>query len=56
MISAGYLDTCAVTTDFHAYCWGVNDRGELGDGTTSRHMDPTPPVAGGLRFRTVAIS
>jgi alpha-tubulin suppressor-like RCC1 family protein len=55
MISAGFDATCAVTTDFHAYCWGSNGRGELGDGTTTDRIRPTA-VAGGLRFRTVATS
>jgi alpha-tubulin suppressor-like RCC1 family protein len=55
MISAGFDATCAVTTDFHAYCWGSNGRGELGDGTTTGRIRPTA-VATGLRFRTVATS
>jgi alpha-tubulin suppressor-like RCC1 family protein len=36
---------CAVTTADRAYCWGKNDTGQLGDGTTTDR--PTPvPVAG----------
>ena len=40
--------TCGVTTSRVAYCWGNNDTGELGDGTTA--TSPTPvSVAGGLK-------
>jgi len=51
-VSAGSFATCGVTTDYHAYCWGANELGELGDGTTIDRGAPVP-VAGGLRFRQV---
>jgi alpha-tubulin suppressor-like RCC1 family protein len=45
--------TCGVTTENVAYCWGRNDFGQLGDGTTTlRRLGPVP-VAGGLQFRLV---
>jgi alpha-tubulin suppressor-like RCC1 family protein len=31
--SAGALHSCGVTTAGAAYCWGLNDDGELADGT-----------------------
>ncbi len=44
-VSGGLRHTCGVTNQSVAYCWGSNDRGQLGDNTTmDRHM-PTP-VAG----------
>ena len=41
-VSAGDDFTCALDTSGRAYCWGVNDRGELGDGNT---VGTTEPVA-----------
>jgi alpha-tubulin suppressor-like RCC1 family protein len=51
-VSVGFFHTCGVTTGNVAYCWGGNDEGQLGDGTTND--SPTPvPAAGGLFFRHV---
>ena len=44
--------TCALATDERAYCWGVNEDGQLGDGTTIQKLKPAA-VAGGHRFRQV---
>jgi len=41
-ITTGNDYSCAITTDGQAACWGHNDGGQLGDGTTS---DRTTPVA-----------
>ena len=38
--------TCGVLTDGGAYCWGSNDQGQLGDGTTQQQNAPTPVVGG----------
>ena len=44
-VGAGGGNTCAVTTDNRAYCWGDNVLGMVGDGTTTSRLIPTP-VAG----------
>lgn len=50
--SGDYHFTCAVATDNRAYCWGGNIDGQLGDGTTTRRLQPAL-VKGGLRLATV---
>lgn len=44
-LSAGYGYTCAATGAGRVRCWGMNEEGQLGDGTTE---DRTTPVA--VRF------
>jgi len=52
-VAAGLLHSCGLTAGGAAYCWGSNDSGELGDGTGTNRLRPTP-VAGGHTFATVA--
>lgn len=53
MVSAGSEHTCGVTTGGAAYCWGVGEGGQLGNGTTGDK--PTPAaVSGGLTFASVS--
>ena len=51
--SAAFFHTCAVTVARFAYCWGWNDRGQLGDGSIATRSTPTP-VKGGLHFLQVS--
>jgi alpha-tubulin suppressor-like RCC1 family protein len=39
-IDAGDNHTCARDTEGSAWCWGVNDDGQLGDGTTTHRYAP----------------
>jgi alpha-tubulin suppressor-like RCC1 family protein len=43
-VSGGIFHTCAVTTGSRAYCWGNNQLGELGDGTTTLRSRPVAVV------------
>jgi len=51
-LSAGARHTCGTTADFHAYCWGDNNEGQLGTGTLVRKLTPVA-VAGGHAFAHV---
>ena len=56
-VVAGYRHACAVTHDGAVWCWGQNDHGELGDGTTRSSarpvrvggLGPTPRIAASQR-------
>ena len=52
-ITVGANQSCAVTTNHVAYCWGANDNGELGTGGTTPSPTPTP-VAGNLSFVSIS--
>lgn len=47
-IQAYTFTTCAITTDAEAYCWGRNNQGQIGDGTTQSRNVPTPVSTSGL--------
>ena len=48
-LSAGSSHTCGRSADGRAWCWGMNDAGQLGDGTKTESAIPVQ-VAGTLRF------
>jgi alpha-tubulin suppressor-like RCC1 family protein len=46
-ITAGSSHSCALTKSGRVYCWGRNQRGEIGDGTMTHQASPTlVPLAG----------
>ncbi len=53
-IAAGYQHACAITGSGSVKCWGANDRGQLGDGTTTNRT--TPVDAFGLGSGVAALS
>jgi alpha-tubulin suppressor-like RCC1 family protein len=53
VIVAGFYQTCALAVSGEAWCWGLNDSGQNGDGTTTARHAPAR-VVGGRTFETIA--
>jgi len=53
-ISAGGSFTCALTASRAVKCWGENQDGELGDGTTTERHSPTSVVGLGAGVKAVS--
>ncbi len=53
-VAAGGYNSCAVTREGGVACWGDNDVGQLGDGTTTRRLAPT--TVSGLSSGVTAVS
>lgn len=56
--AVGETHTCAVDTSGTAYCWGANDKGQLGTGTTQPSLVPLPvaPPPGVASYSFASIS
>ena len=52
-VTAGQLHTCGLAAEGRAYCWGDNQWGQLGDGTTRSRTTPVA-VAGDHRFASLS--
>ena len=44
-VAAGYYSVCAALADGSVECWGDNQFGQLGDGSTSNRTSPVPVMA-----------
>ncbi|MFM9890174.1 MAG: RCC1 domain-containing protein [Rickettsiales bacterium] len=53
-ISTGGNLTCGLTSVGAAYCWGLNNSGQIGDGTIVNKSVPTP-VSGGIVFTQLSV-
>lgn len=45
-LSVGSTHACAIRADGSLYCWGANNRGQIGDNTTNNAVTPTLVSAG----------
>ena len=52
-ITAGLAHTCALDAGGVAYCWGLNQDGQLGDGTTVTSRPNPTAISGTLTFATI---
>jgi alpha-tubulin suppressor-like RCC1 family protein len=48
-IAAGHDHSCAITSAGPTLCWGLNQDGQIGDGTTTQRTSPAQ-VDGGVEF------
>jgi alpha-tubulin suppressor-like RCC1 family protein len=53
-LSAGVQHTCALDDTGAAYCWGRNDRGQLGTNTPGDHSPVPAAVDGGHAFESIS--
>ena len=53
-ISSGFFHTCALMDDSSVYCWGGNQYGQVGSGTTSNEITPVEVLSSSQN--TVGIS
>ncbi len=53
-LAAGAYHSCGLTSVGAAYCWGRNDEGQLGQGTTASPRATPQAVVGGLTLSSLA--
>ena len=55
-LSAGPRHTCAILDDGSVSCWGHNNVGQLGDGTTDNQNTPTQPLSLGEGRTAISVA
>ena len=55
-VSVGDSHACVVKNDGSLWCWGYNNWGSIGDGTTTDRAAPVPIVVQGVKFAQVVTS
>jgi hypothetical protein len=55
-VTVGGGFACALTGSGEAFCWGMNDMGQLGNGAVGARVLAPAPVAGGLVFTALTAS
>lgn len=53
-LSVGAVDVCALDSTGNAYCWGNNERGQVGDGSTTNRSTPVQ-IGQNLRFTSLGV-
>lgn len=53
-VSTGLDSTCGITFSNSVYCWGLNNFGQLGDGTTTTRTSPVL-IDGGAPYLKIAV-
>ena len=55
VLAYGEYHVCGLTTSQEAWCWGINNRGQLGDGTLTDRYVPVR-VLGDMKFSELKVS
>jgi alpha-tubulin suppressor-like RCC1 family protein len=53
-VEGGMWHTCGITTAERTKCWGRNESGQLGNGTTATRLTPSAVDGAGLAFRQIS--
>ena len=53
-IDSGFYHNCAILDDHSTWCWGRNNHGQLGDGTTTNSSTPIEISVPGLEFASIS--